>query len=326
MKVCIPPFGDYTEVIKRLGDYLGWEVIMPTSPTDRTIELGAKYSNELMCLPMKSTLGGFIEACEQGNRDFIQFDSCGECRMKAYYILQERALRKLGYDATVHPLRLGKGTPSDLRAIDPTIPRWKAWLTFFKMLRDIVRFDKKHWPSLMDESKLVKIGLVGEIFTLLEPAINRDIIKKLEKMDVLVHNSLPLSYFIFKGFYNRGWMKRDGIDRKVFLKAKKIARNYFPKEIGGHGVESIIHTIYYALKGFDGVIHILPFPCAPEACVATILDEISLDYHIPIMRLIFDVQTGEAGLITRLEAFTDILKIKKAKLLAKSKSKDNGIN
>lgn len=312
MKVAYPGMGYYTDVINKIGDYLGWELIPLPSPSEKSIELGAKYmASELMCLPAKVTLGSMIYACEQGVDHLLMFDSCGLCRLKTYWILQERALRKLGYNVTVHPVRLGWGTPRDIRAIDPSIPYWKAWLVFVRILRQIVELDKKVWYEILEESNQVKIGIVGEIYSILEPAVNMNLIRKIEKMGALVHNSLPLSYFIFKGLYNRGWMKRRGMDRQIFMIARKQAHQYFPKEIGGHGNESIIHTIYYALKKFDGVIHILPFPCMPESTIAPILDDISHDYRIPLMRLIFDTHTGEGGVNTRLEAFVDILNRKK---------------
>lgn len=315
MKVAIPHMGKYSEVIiKQLGGYFNWEIILPPAPTSRTIELGSRYMNELMCLPAKVTLGTMIEACDQGAEHLIMFDSCGQCRLKTYWILQERALRKLGYKVTVHPVRLGWGTPTDIRAIDPNIPYWKSWWVFYKVLRQVNELDKKLWVEIPEESNLVKIGIVGEIYTILSSEVNKDLIHKIEKMGALVHNSLPLSYFIFKGLYNRGWMKRRGVDRETFLIARRQAHQYFPKEIGGHGIESIIHSIYYGMKGFDGVIHILPMPCMPESTVAPILDDISRDYSIPVMRLIFDVHTGEAGLDTRLEAFVDILKRKKERI------------
>lgn len=312
MKVAIPHMGKYSEVIKELGDYLGWEVILPSAPTTMTIELGCKYMNELMCLPAKVTLGTMLEACDLGAEHLIMFDSCGTCRLKTYWILQERALRKLGYSVSIHPVRLGWGTPNDIRRVDPSIPLWKAWWVFYKVLCRVNELDKKLWVDIPEESKLVKIGIVGEIYTILSPEVNKNLIHKIEKMGALVHNSLPLSYFIFKRLYNRGWMKRRGVDRRTFLEAKQQAHEYFPKDIGGHGIESIIHTIYYGMKKFDGVIHILPMPCMPESTVAPILDDIGKDYGIPVMRLIFDVHTGEAGLDTRLEAFVDILKRKKA--------------
>jgi len=252
-----------------------------------------------------------IEACEMGAEHLCSFDSCGSCRLKTYWILQDRAVKKLGYNATVHPVRLGLKSPHDIQVIDPSIPFWKTWWAFYRVLRRVYKLDKELWVDIPNESKLVKIGIVGEIYTILSPEVNRNMIHKIEKMGALVHNSLPLSYFIFKKFYDKGWMKRRGVDRKVWLAAKERAELYFPRETGGHGKESLIHSIYYGMKNFDGVIHVLPFPCSPESTVAPILDDISKEYKIPIMRLIFDTHTAEAGLDTRLEAFVDILKRRK---------------
>ncbi len=174
MKVAIPHMGKYSEpIIKQLGESLGWEVVMPPLPSQKTIELGSKYMNELMCLPAKVTLGTMIEACEMGAEHLIMFDSCGQCRLKTYWILQERVLKKLGYDVSVHPMRLGKGTPHDIRRIDPSVPLWKAWLTIIKILRQVNELDKRLWVEILDESNLVKIGIVGEIYTILSPDVNK---------------------------------------------------------------------------------------------------------------------------------------------------------
>ncbi|MBA7712270.1 hypothetical protein ES703_121242 [subsurface metagenome] len=188
---------------------------------------------------------------------------------------------------------------------------WKAWGAFFRLLKQVVRLDRELWYEIPEESRLPRIGIVGEIFSILSPETNKDLIKKLERMGALVQNSLPLSYFLFKGLYIKGLMKQRNIDREVWLRARKLAHEYFPKEIGGHGNESIVNTLYYAMKGFDGVIHVIPFPCMPESTVAPIIDDIGQNYEMPIMRLIFDTHTAEGGLDTRLEAFVDIIKRKK---------------
>lgn len=311
MKVAIPHMGDYTKIIKHLEEYLDWEIIIPPIPNQETIDLGTGYISELMCLPAKITLGSLAQSCKKGARELLMFDSCGECRLKTYWILQQRALTKQGYDVKVHPIRLGRHTPGDIRKVDPAIPYWKSWWAFIKVLHEIFTFDKKMSHVMMDESEMVKIGIIGEIYTILESAINMNLVQKIEKMGALAHNSLPLSYFIFKGLYDRGWMKRPDVDRNIWLKAKRLSHKYFPLEIGGHANESVTNIIYYAMKGFDGVIHVLPFPCAPEAVVAPILDEISHDLQIPLIRLIFDTHTAEAGVDTRIEAFVDILSRKK---------------
>jgi len=314
MKISSPGMGAYTKLIVELANYLGWDFIPPPPPTERSIELGTTcLAAELICLPAKVTLGSMIEACEQGATDLIMFDSCGTCRMKTYWILQQRALRKLGYKATVHPIRLGIHTARDLQRVGPTVPYWKVCKVLVKLLLGINELDKKLWTETpQGDNHQVKIGIIGEIYSVLEPAVNKNLFRKLEKLGAVVHNSLPLTYFIFKRLYNWGWLKRRGIDRQTYLIAEKEAHKLLPKEVGGHGNESIIHTLYYAMRHFDGVVHVLPFPCMPESTVAPVLDDISRDYKIPVMRFVFDTHTGEAGMDTRLEAFIDILKRKKA--------------
>lgn len=310
MKVGCPGLGSYTGLIKELGKFLNWEIIIPL-PTEKSTELGNKYlASELMCLPAKVTLGTMIEACKQGATDLVMYDACGICRQKAYWILQQRVLRKLGYTATVHPVRLGLGTPNDLRAIDPSLSYWKSWVAFYKLIRWIFKYEEKE--DGLEDTRQVKIGIVGEIYTILDPVVNRDLVKKIRKMGASVHSFLNFSYFISKKFHMRGWMNR--ADRELLNIAMKKSHEIFPKEIGGHGNEAITFTIYYALKKFDGVIHLMPFPCMPEATVAPVIDDISRDYSIPVMRLILDTQTAEAGLNTRLEAFVDILSRKKRQI------------
>ena len=312
MKISCPYFGSYMEVVKGLGSSLKCDFIEPTFPTDKTVEKGERaLTSELMCLPAKVTLGCMIESCEKGATDLFMFDSCGLCRLKTYWILQQHSLRKMGYDVRVHPIRLGWRIFHDIKQLNPKLSYCQIAKAVYKLFKQVLKTDNELWPEIDETSDQVKIGIVGEIYTILEPTVNKNLVEKMRKMGALVHNSLPLSYFIFKRFYNWNLLKRKGIDRAVFLKAKKLAHEYFPKEIGGHGNESIIHTLYYAMKNYDGVVHLLPFPCMPEATVSPILDDISHKYKMPMMRFIIDTHTAEAGLVTRLEAFIDILKRKK---------------
>ncbi|MCF2140733.1 MAG: hypothetical protein K9W44_11820 [Candidatus Lokiarchaeota archaeon] len=50
-----------------------------------------------------------------------------------------------------------------------------------------------------------------------------------------------------------------------------------------------------------------PFTCLPHIASKNILPQISHLYDIPVLSLVVDEQTGEAGFQTRLEAFVDLL-------------------
>lgn len=306
MKLGIPHMGSYSKIIASELGRLGIEVVVPPPNTNRSIGLGASCLNELVCLPAKTTLGNLIEAVNMGATDLLMFDSCGLCRLKCYWILQQRALDRLGHNVKVHPVRLGLRTPADIRRI--TGVSWlKAWRVFISVLRAIARSEPEQLPT----GPPPQIGIVGEIFTVLDDEVNHRLFIKLQKLGCFVHNSIPLSYFIFKGLYRRGWMKRKDMDHKKVRQAEKMAHKIFPKDIGGHGNESIAHTIYYGLMGYDGVVHCAPFPCMPEFTVASIVDDMAREYSMAILHFTFDVHTADAGIITRLEAFVDMLQRKR---------------
>ena len=91
-----------------------------------------------------------------------------------------------------------------------------------RIITEALKIDKKLWPEMLEESTLVKVGIVGEIYTVLEPTVNKNTVEKIRKMGALVHNSLPLSYFLLKPLYNRGWLKRTGVDRKAYKRASNL--------------------------------------------------------------------------------------------------------
>ena len=95
----------------------------------------------------------------------------------------------------------------------------------------------------------------------------------------------------------------------------KLAKPYLKTLVGGHGRETVGSAIYYANKGFDGVIQLLPLNCMPEIVAKSIINQVSQDLSFPIMTLVLDEMTGEAGFITRLEAFVDLLERRREEIL-----------
>lgn len=89
--------------------------------------------------------------------------------------------------------------------------------------------------------------------------------------------------------------------------AREAACPYLCEMIGGHGQDTVGHTVMYAHDGYDGVVQLAPFTCIPEIVAKGVLPSVSLDLDIPIISFFLDEQTGEAGFRTRLEAFVDLL-------------------
>ncbi len=154
---------------------------------------------------------------------------------------------------------------------------------------------------------VVKVGIVGEIYVVLEPASNLEIEESLGEMGAVIDRSMFIT----------GWTKSNAILDAVHMAGeadiKKAAEPYLPEMIGGHGQDSVGHTILYAEQDFDGVIQLAPFTCIPEIVAKSILTKISAEYDIPVLTFFLDEQTGKAGMQTRLEAFVDLLIRKREK-------------
>ena len=75
-------------------------------------------------------------------------------------------------------------------------------------------------------------------------------------------------------------------------------------------------------EGFDGVVHAKSDGCTPEVDCVPVLQRISRDTGVPILYLSYDSQTSDTGLDTRLEAFYDMLAMKKG-LLASTPIKES---
>lgn len=149
--------------------------------------------------------------------------------------------------------------------------------------------------------KSIKIGIVGEIFTTIDPFSNYSLESKLGNMGVEVDRAVTVSGWIIEHMLKPLLM----IPRDTAF--KEAAKPYLGAMIGGHAQETIGNTVLYAKNGYDGVIQVYPLTCMPEIVAQGILSSVERDYDIPILTLIIDEMTGEAGYLTRLEAFCDLL-------------------
>lgn len=142
---------------------------------------------------------------------------------------------------------------------------------------------------------LLKIGLVGEIYLVMEGSINHELMDELAGMGVEVHRYRYISDWITHSFWP---------PRRILKKADR----YLRYGLGGHERENIGHIINYKELGYDGVIHLMPFGCMPELVTQAIIPTLSQDLDLPILSLSLDEQTGYLNNRVRLEAFIDLLR------------------
>jgi predicted nucleotide-binding protein (sugar kinase/HSP70/actin superfamily) len=152
---------------------------------------------------------------------------------------------------------------------------------------------------------ILRVGIVGEIFMVLEHYANMNVEERLGEMGVEVHRAVWLSDWLNDRYRFKLFR------RNQFNWSLRQARPYLSEPSGGESVKSVGKSVSFAKRGFDGIVHLMPFTCMPELVAQTILAKISGDYSIPVLTLIFDEHTSPGGVQTRLEAFVDLINRKR---------------
>jgi predicted nucleotide-binding protein (sugar kinase/HSP70/actin superfamily) len=173
-------------------------------------------------------------------------------------------------------------------------------------LRDFLK-DTRALPGKPGD--LLRVGLVGEIFTVLEPYANYDIERHLGLLGVEVTRSIFLSEWINEHLFG-GLLRVGGLEH-----LEAAAAPYLNAFVGGHGRETVGATVHFAGQGYDGVVQVAPFTCMPEIVAHSVLPAVTRDHGIPVLSFYLDEQSGVAGIVTRLEAFVDLLEARRKKRL-----------
>jgi len=295
VKLGVPRFGIYSNIIKSFLESLGGEVIMPPRITRDMIKAGVANSSDMFCYPFKYTLGQEIWCLDQGATDLLFYSSCGICRLKHYWQIQELTLKELGYHFTMNVV-----TKKNLLKMIGQVGHI-SWFTAYRKLKkvysEIRAVEEREYRFL--STRPLKIGLIGEIGTLSEPDINFDIVKKLQRLGANVHMSLTITDYLNEDTARGG--------KEDIKEAKKL----LSQELGGHGFQSICNTIFYGKQGYDGVIHVLPLSCMPENTVERLVDYVAEKYEIPLYRFPIDESMFSVGFDTRLSTFCSMLKRRK---------------
>lgn len=331
---------------------LNAEFIALPEPTKRTLEQGARNSNDFVCAPFKHILGDYIDALEAGADVLVQF--AGPCRLGYYGELQESILRDMGYEfemlnfATLTGKPLNEYIRECKKKVNPDLSVThgvRSMLAVFKMIenldeandfylahagfeaepgsfaralaayhddmraavteRDIAEAQKKGLDALKalevrKPADPVRVGIVGEYFTAVDPASNLGVEQKLLDMGVELHRLLTMTNRNLR--YNEKNL-RAGISE------------YVKYDMGPTSSMTIAAAKRYADEGFDGIVHLKSSGCTPEIDCVPVLQRISRETSVPVLFLSYDSQTSDTGLDTRLEAFYDMIaRRKKARL------------
>lgn len=348
-KVSFPMAARYNYVVRYFIETgLEEKCIMQPRMTRKTMDLGCKYSPDFVCTPFKSSLGSMIEALEAGADTLVM--TMGLCRLGYYGELQERIMRDLGYQFDfVNLSEYSTGKKKDyLRALKRINPQLNiarvtaAAIEGLKMAEYIDEIEAEYYKNCgFEDSKggykkavhqfwndmstassrndieegykrvkgvfkniplnkpgdPLRVGIIGEYFTVMDAFSNHELEQKLADMQVEVYRWMNVT--------NRN-LHYSG-EKNMNIRIRDLCRY----EMGPTSTANIWCARDYAERKFDGIIHVKSAGCTPEIDIMPVLQNISEDYKIPFLYLTFDSQTSDTGLMTRLEAFYDMMQMRK---------------
>jgi predicted nucleotide-binding protein (sugar kinase/HSP70/actin superfamily) len=137
----------------------------------------------------------------------------------------------------------------------------------------------------------VTLGLLGHPYCLYDHCFNMDLLRILARNQVrfLTPEQMPPQYH--------------GIG------SGQLHKNLF-WTIGRSQLDALYWMLGQKEAPVDGFIHVAPFACGLEAMIGDLTARRIKQAGLPLLQLNFEEQSGEAGMITRLEAFLDLIKFR----------------
>jgi predicted nucleotide-binding protein (sugar kinase/HSP70/actin superfamily) len=136
----------------------------------------------------------------------------------------------------------------------------------------------------------LKIALIGHPYNLYDDYINMSLIDKLRQRNcrVITAEMLPAAVMNKE---SSAW------NRDIFW------------TLGRRMVGAACH--FFKSEAVDGIISCISFECGPDSLLQVLIEEEAGKHkEIPYMSLIIDEHTGDAGIVTRIEAFLDMIRRK----------------
>lgn len=275
-------------------DEVGLEAVVTDATTGATVRRGTLYADNEACLPVKVFAGHLVGLKESA--DVI---------MVPRVISQHRGMKAC-------PKYLG--LPDMARALDADLPpviapamdfsdgrhRWAA--DWYNLARS---FGASRAASTAAVLKLLQglrapleapadamtggltIGVAGHLYNLYDDGVSLGLLERIRSMGV--------------GVTTVEQVPRRMVRRQLRTLQRKIKWDFESAIVG-----AVMH--WSRTRAVSGVIYLSSFACGPGSMVGALLEDIhEREESVPLMTITLDEHSAEGGLVTRIEAFVDIL-------------------
>ncbi len=311
---------NYIPFLSAFFDYLGFEVIYSDFTTKKTLTEGASLVVTETCLPIKVYVGHVLNLIEKGVKNIFvpsiqstapKIYNCSKIRglpdlirnvVKGEYNIIEATLDKSEKNLNLTSFLSEAVRPFgilDFSLIDKAKKHaFIHYNNFRVMIQHNIPYDKalkyaKEGKVIINENEVkhdITVALIAHGYNIYDKRVCMDVFDKLEKLGVKVQSAYSLTDEQLK----------DGLD---YVNVEL----YWANQLEMSGAAGY----YMRSNDIDGVITITAFGCGPDSLMIEDIKRKAKNFNKPILNLTIDEHTGEAGFVTRLEAFCDMLYRKK---------------
>ncbi|MFR1673156.1 MAG: acyl-CoA dehydratase activase-related protein [Candidatus Gastranaerophilaceae bacterium] len=299
---------------------LGIKIVLSDVTTKQTMSKGSSLVVTETCLPIKVYIGHVLNLIEKGvDKIFVpsiqsiapKIYNCSKIRglpdlvrnvVKKDFTMIEATLDKSEKNQGLYEFLAETVAPFGITDMDKikkaSKAGWRTFNNFHIMSKSGMSYKKAMNYALQGkvfiESQTkefpISIALISHGYNIFDERTSMKVFDKLEAMDVRVYSSLQLS----------NEQMDDGI--KALGQEMYWANEHEMTGAAGHFLKD---------NKVDGIITITAFGCGPDSLMVERITRKAKRFNKPLLNLTIDEQTGEAGFITRLEAFVDMLFRKK---------------
>lgn len=290
---------------------LGAEVVTSAATTRSTMERGIRLAVDETCLPVKTYLGHIHELCQQ-QLDYLFVPRLVSVESRSYICPKfmgipdmvralvpglppllditvdlSRTERNLKRDV----LRLGRLFGANPRRVREVLAHARQENLFCQSLAaggytleeaiDIWEGRQVDVPLPGD----LQVAVLGHGYSLYDKRVSMNLITRLRALGCRVH------------------MVEEQYSDLVEKEAAKMPKRVF-WTLGRKMVGTALHLDQR--DDIDGMIYLACFGCGPDSLIGEVVE--SKVKNKPFMLVTVDEHTGEGGLVTRLEAFCDMLR------------------
>lgn len=315
---------------------LGIKIVLSDVTTKQTMSDGSSLVVTETCLPIKVYIGHILNLIDKGvQKIFVpsiqsvapKIYNCSKIRglpdlvrnvVKKPFIMVEATLdkseKKQGlYEYLAEIAKYFDITDKDIIK-KASKAGWRCYNNFHIMTKSGMSYKRALNNALQGKVIIednvkeypISVALVSHGYNIYDDRTSMKIFDKLDDMDVKVYTSLQLS--------------KEQLDDGITSLGNEQywANEYEMTGSAGHYLKDI---------KVDGIITLTSFGCGPDSLMIERITRKAKRFNKPLLNLTIDEHTGEAGFITRLEAFVDMLfRKKRANLINKISISDNNVS